>query len=290
MHRIVSGMGVLVTVLLISAGSLMAADNQPIRIYGSEGMGSWAQGVGEAYMKENPEVPVAVMPGGTMKGIQALLDRNAEIAMASRPILSEEKKAAQDKGINLRELQVGMGGVVFFIHREVSVNALSVDQIKKIFSGAIKNWNEVGGPDMAVCVNSLVYPLHGHGVWLKDGLMKGADFAPETDFRRNGRQLLLHCSSEQGSIGFLGFAEYQARLKSLPNLSVKAVAIRKDDTSPAITAAEATIRDGSYAFTLPYYFYYDDAVAHETVKSFIQYCLDNGDKVGRVAMDPARAE
>ncbi|MEW6350907.1 MAG: PstS family phosphate ABC transporter substrate-binding protein [Thermodesulfobacteriota bacterium] len=290
MKQGMAGIGVALIALAFLAPWAQADETQPIRIYGSTGMSPWVEQIRGAYMKQSSAAHVALMPTGTMKGIQALSDGNAEIAMASRPIREEERKTAQDKGIQIRELRVGVDGIVFFVHRSVPVDVLSIDQIKKVFSGACTRWGQLGGSDRDIRVNSLAYPLHGHGVWLKEDLMKGADFRPGTDFRTSGKLLMLHCAAEEDSIGYLGLADYNTWLKHFPTLQLKVLKIRKDDDSAAIAITEANIRDRSYPFTLPYYLYYD-ANADERVKNFVQFCLDHGDKlIGQAAMHRARAQ
>jgi hypothetical protein len=51
-----------------------------------------------------------------------------------------------------REEQMYLGGLVVIAHPLNPVNELTMDQIRKIYSGEFTNWNQVGGPDIAVKV------------------------------------------------------------------------------------------------------------------------------------------
>ena len=43
-----------------------------------------------------------------------------------------------------------MTTVVFFTHLKLNISGLSVDQLRGIYTGKIKNWKVVGGPDLRI--------------------------------------------------------------------------------------------------------------------------------------------
>ncbi len=73
-----------------------------------------------------------------------LLQRKAQIGAMSRPIKPEEVKAIADTGAELKTHIFALDGVVVLVSPQNPVNALSLDQIAKIFAGAIGDWSEVG--------------------------------------------------------------------------------------------------------------------------------------------------
>jgi len=61
-----------------------------------------------------------------------------------------QMKLAKSKGITLNMTPIGREAFVFFVHAKNSVEGLSSDQIRDIYSGEITNWKDVGGKNDAI--------------------------------------------------------------------------------------------------------------------------------------------
>jgi phosphate transport system substrate-binding protein len=73
-----------------------------------------------------------------------LIDKEVDVIVVTEPS-ENELKYAKDKGVELEVTPVVKEGFVFYVNSNNPVNNLSLAQIKKIYSGKIANWNEVGG-------------------------------------------------------------------------------------------------------------------------------------------------
>lgn len=82
---------------------------------------------------------------GSSTAPQSLLHGKAQIGEMSRPMKPDEAKSIQGAGIKLRTHVFALDGVAVFVSPKNSVNALSLEQVAKIFAGEIKDWSEVGG-------------------------------------------------------------------------------------------------------------------------------------------------
>jgi phosphate transport system substrate-binding protein len=60
-------------------------------------------------------------------------------------VSDEQRKMAEDKGLELTLTPIGRDAFVFFVNSRNNAVNLSVDEIKRIYSGGITNWSEVGG-------------------------------------------------------------------------------------------------------------------------------------------------
>ena len=102
---------------------------------------------------------ILIQSTGSSSGFTALLDKSAEIAMASRRITPDEARAlrASDAGnmvsIN-QEHVIGVDSLLILVSQTNPVETLSIDQISGIYAGQITNWAEVGGPDLPINVYS----------------------------------------------------------------------------------------------------------------------------------------
>ncbi len=101
----------------------------------------------------NPEVQVTVSGGGSGVGIQGAGNGLFDIGLASREMTPEEKEKFQNKG--LKSHVIGRDAVACVVSSEIyeaGVTALTRLQIRAIYEGRIRNWQEVGGPDRRIVV------------------------------------------------------------------------------------------------------------------------------------------
>lgn len=85
----------------------------------------------------------------TVRGYQAIVDGTTDILFCAGPSQAQ-KKYAEDKGVELVYVPVGLEGFVFFVNKNNPVDSLTVEQIRKIYSGEYKNWADVGGADRVI--------------------------------------------------------------------------------------------------------------------------------------------
>ncbi len=105
---------------------------------------AWA----ELYMKERAGVTIQVTGGGSGTGIAALVNGTTDIAEASRPMKTEEiEMVSQKQGKEVLELPVAVDGLAVYLHEQNPIDELTIEQLKGIYTGSIKNWKDVGGND-----------------------------------------------------------------------------------------------------------------------------------------------
>jgi len=105
----------------------------------------------------DPFEQYVVTSRGSQNAFNALQDGSAQIGMASRRILPTEARALRADGAgNMvsidQEHIIGVDSLVVVAHPDNPVDSLTLDQLGKIYSGVIKNWSEVGGPDADILV------------------------------------------------------------------------------------------------------------------------------------------
>ena len=86
----------------------------------------------------------SVQMKNTIRGFTAVVDGDTDIFLTAHP--SESQMAyAKEKGVELELVPIGKEAFVFIVNKENIVSDLSVDEIRKIYSGEITNWSAVGG-------------------------------------------------------------------------------------------------------------------------------------------------
>ena len=103
----------------------------------------------EAYEAEYKDagvtIRITVSGGGSGVGANNAASGQSDIGMCSRDLKSEEEA----KG--LKSIQIGRDGVAVIVNN-AGVENLTLEQIAKIYSGEITNWNQVGGNDKTIAV------------------------------------------------------------------------------------------------------------------------------------------
>ena len=95
------------------------------------------------------EAEAKIKHSTTYGSFENLLEGKCELVFV--PLLSDEqKKAAADKGIELEIVPITKEAFVFVINPDNTVDTLTQEQIRKIYTGEIKNWKELGGDDAEI--------------------------------------------------------------------------------------------------------------------------------------------
>lgn len=120
------------------------ADADRLVLTGSSTIAPLALEIAKRFEAENPEVRVDVQSGGSSRGITDVRSGLADIGMVSRAL----HEAEQD----LVAHTIAMDGVCIIVHGDNRMDSLRDDQLRDIYTGVIRNWAELGGPDLPITV------------------------------------------------------------------------------------------------------------------------------------------
>ena len=99
----------------------------------------------EGFAEVEPGVTVSYDPTGSGAGITGATDKTLDIGLSSRALKDDEKSAVDGT-------TVALDGIAIVVNKESKVADLTVEQLKKMFTGEITNWKEVGGDDATIVV------------------------------------------------------------------------------------------------------------------------------------------
>jgi phosphate transport system substrate-binding protein len=91
---------------------------------------------------------------GSISGINDLVSGKADLAMTSASLEVLAKKLKNVDTSKLKEFEIKQVELGFLVNPKNKVNSLTIDQIRKIYSGEITNWKEVGGDDAKILILS----------------------------------------------------------------------------------------------------------------------------------------
>ena len=87
---------------------------------------------------------------GTHGAYMNLIEGRTDVIVASRDVSRNEKAAAAEAGVDLVTAPLAIDALVFIVNPKNPVQNLTADQVRKIYTGEITNWKEVGGVDHAI--------------------------------------------------------------------------------------------------------------------------------------------
>ena len=179
---------------------------------GSTSMEKVILSLSEQYMADHPSVTVTYNPTGSGSGIAAALEGRCDIGLSSRALKDSEKEAG------LTETVLAYDGIAIIVNKANSVTALSLDQIYGLFTGAITNWSEVGGPD------SPVVPIGREaGSGTRSGfeeITKTADICVYSQELTSTGAVITAVSQNPGAIGYASLA---SKLDAVTTVAVDGV-------------------------------------------------------------------
>ncbi|MBO4327067.1 MAG: substrate-binding domain-containing protein [Clostridia bacterium] len=202
------------------------------------------------YYGENFAPDSVMQYQNTIRGFNALVDGNVDLFFTAHPS-AEQLEYANDKGVELKLVPVGLEAFVFFVNRGNPVDGLSVSQIRSIYRGEIKNWKEVGG------ANKLINPLtrvEGSGSQtMMEKFMEGNMIKSRDPLAVFG-----------GSIGY-SFRFYLSGMVADENVKMLSV-------NGVFPSAE-NIRNGTYPITASFYVVYRADDTAPNVERLVEWLL-----------------
>lgn len=243
-----------------------------IQIKGSDTMLNLGQAWAEAFMKKNPSVMLAVTGGGSGTGIAAFLNGTCDICQASRIMSGKEISQARDKNITPVKTVVALDGISIAVHSSNPVHSLTIEQLKDIYTGKVRNWRQVGGKDAPIFVMSRE-SSSGTYVYMKEHVLKNNEYAQSCLLMPSTKAIQQELSSNVNGIGYGGVAYF----KNEKNIKIIAVAEKRG--APSIEPTDTNVRSGKYPISRPL-MVYTRGKATGQVGNYIKFCLSpEGQKI-----------
>lgn len=231
-----------------------------------------------ASFAQNAFTPSATYQGisltchGTTNAYKALIAGTTDVIFCAQP--SEKQLAdAASAGLTLHLTPIGREAFVFFVNVNNPVTGLTVEQIRRIYTGEITNWREVGGKRQRI---HAYQRDEGSGSQTAlQSLMAGLPLMePDTEERIAGMGgIIEQVATYRNYDGALGFTFRFYANEMVGNDQIRLLAL--DGVFPTAD----TIRDGSYPISS--YFYAVTAApigepapeeTNAVLKAFLDWC------------------
>lgn len=255
-------------ILVILAGLLtgthsLSAQRRNVTVKGSDTLVILGQRWAEVYMQKNRGITIQVTGGGSGVGIAALINGTTDVAEASRSMKDKEiAKLKVRQGKDALELPVAVDGLAVYLHQSNPIQELSLEQLRGIYTGAIRNWKQVGGKDERI----LLYGREnssGTYVYFKEQVLRKADYYPTVQTLPGTAAVINAVAKDPRGIGYGGIA-YAA--------GVKAIKVKKDAATPGVEPTLENVLAGRYPISR-YLYWYMAGQPTGDVKAFAQWVV-----------------
>ncbi len=248
---------------LFLAAYFAAFAGKAITVKGSDTMLILGQRWAEIYMNQNPGSVIQVTGGGSGVGIAALINGSTDICQASRSIKSSEidklKERFNTTGV---EIPVARDGLSIYLNEENKISELTLDQLKDIYTGKVTNWKDLGGEDTKIVLYGRENSS-GTYSYFKDNVLKGLDFAAQTQTLPGTGAIVNAISKDKYGIGYGGAAYAKG---------VKYCKVKKDTTTPGYEPTLENIKNGKYPISRYLYWYLRNKPTGE-IKKLVDFVL-----------------
>ena len=187
---------------------------QSISVKGSDSVLPLAQAEAEEFLKENSGKSISVTGGGSGVGIAALIDKELDIADASRKMTTDEIKKANTNGVNPVEHVIAYDGITVIVNPHNPVSKLTLNQLRGIYNGSISNWKQVGGEDKPI---SAISRDSSSGTYadFKNDVLLGDEYRPDALTQATTGGIVSEVTQNPNAIGYIGFAYINKDIKVL---------------------------------------------------------------------------
>jgi phosphate transport system substrate-binding protein len=241
---------VMITTTFAFAGNLV--------IKGSTTVLPIAQKAVEAYMSEHPDVKISLSGGGSGNGIKAIVDGSTDIANSSRFIKDKEVKLAHEKGVYPVPFAVAYDSIIPVVHPSNNISNITTDQLKAIYKGKIRNFKELGGPNLKIVVISRDTSSGTYETWAKK-VMKKERVTPRAQVMASNGAIVQAVSNNKHAMGYIGIGYLNRKVKPLKVNGVE--------------GTEATTLNGTFPIARPLFMFTKGWPKGDTL-NFINFMLN----------------
>ncbi len=249
---------VIFILIIFSFGCARSSGEKAIIVAGSTSVQPFADKWAEVYMEKHPNVIVNVQGGGSSAGIQSAKSGVANIGTCSRKLKPEEK--------DLQEIVVAYDGLVIIVHPTNMIDNLSLEQVRHIFAGQVRNWMEIGGKDKSMTVVTREEGSGTRGAF-QEMVMKNETIFKSAIVQDSNGTVREIVANDPNAIGYI----------SLGLVNDKVKVLKLDD----IIASDENILNKKYNLVRSFLFVTKDIPSGE-VKNFIDFVLSReGQNLGK---------